>query len=544
MRRKARPSGSSPRCVIVGLLLALEAGGGPCLLSIPGVAASPAAKRVDVEPSSLAVVIDAPGPTVDAGVPFTLTANLGDGLAPFGYLWSCPLVGFANTASWTVDLGSAGEAARFTLEVFDADEQVAWTNLTLNVTTAPSVTASSVNASADAGTPVGLHVDASGGVPPYSLGWTLTGNGSSGSAILPSPGAYSEAVWTNATGPAWAGVTLVDALGGRASAATWVTTEFAYPNVSLALSPAWAEAGQPFHLLVAVAGGTPPIVWSVGAIAPLLSGSASQGTLDRSGDIAWNATIEIVGNFTVWFTARDAVGVDLEAAVTVSVIPPVNASLAILNASPTAGAPLALGGLIGGGVGPFDYDWTLSDGERAAGNLSSAGPINWTASPSSPGYLSILLTVRDAAGGTAQEVRTVLVLPGPPPSSPPPGTTALDSLPWTLGALLGVSVAALAGWVWVRRRRRPVTDDHDGPVRTEVVARLLEENGEVDIETLEYLADGEGLDPPEVRRAVEALVTDGRVRRENSADGDRLFWVDPTGPAPAAFPETRSEVEG
>jgi hypothetical protein len=102
-------------------------------------------------------------------------------------------------------------------------------------------------------------------------------------------------------------------------------------------------------------------------------------------------------------------------------------------------------------VAPYDYTFSLSDGEIGTGNISGSGPITWTASPTSNGSLTIELRVTDGLDRSVTVDTTVLVSPATvgAPGMPAGGTPgSAGSYGWVagiLGALVAVG-AVVTGW--------------------------------------------------------------------------------------------------
>lgn len=519
-----------------------------CVLGTLGVVANPlataagvASKRPDSDGGNLTVAIDGPGPTADAGVPFTLSASLGDAIGPFEYIWNCPALGTTHTAEWTVRLATLGPEP-FSLEVGDAAGEVGWTNLTVNITDDPLLSAVPVNRSADAGVPLGVALTVREGVAPYRLFVAVNGRPGDGPINLSANGTVVDPVWTNATGPVWVTANVTDAVGGTDTASAWVAQAAAVSTLALALSPPTGEVGVPVHLTAAVAGGTPPIAWTVGALGALTNATPTDGVLEGTGTVSWNATPTATGALAVWMTTVDALGVVRSANATVVVVAPVNATLEVANRSLLAGAEVNLSALVGGGIPPYTLAWSASDGVRGSGAVGVPGPVNWSVPAIAAGFLTVELTVHDAAGGSFSATATVFAFP----ASSPPAPVAGDPSDASDGPLIVVGLCGALGvgaWWW--RRRRPSRGAGD-PARTayadQVIGDTIRSRDGIDDDSLHASGDAQMLERGEVFAAAQRLTAAGRVRAEREGDITYFHAVappDPPAPTPSDPPRPK-----
>lgn len=527
---------------MIGLLLACALGSPSVAPCIAAATPESAPKRVAAANGNLTVVIDGPGPTADVDVPFTLAASLGDALGPFVYLWSCPQVGAVHTPTWPVRLMQPG-TYRFSLEIVDAAEDVGWANATINATLGPVLATSATNRSSDAGVPTGIALAFSGGVGPYALDWQVVGGGSNGSAIANVAGTLLEPVWTNRTGPVWVTANLTDAVGGRASSAAWVATGFPYPSLTATVETPAAEVGAPARLAATVEGGVPPIRWAVLPEVPVRNASATTGTLDGDGTFPWNATVALAAPLNLTITATDALGVTVSANVSVPIVAPVNLSLAALNASASAGGTFNLSALIVGGIAPYDYQWALSNGPRSNGTLEAAGPLNWSAPAGTGGYVVALLTVRDAAGGSADAEVRLWVAAALAPAPALPASSADDGAAIVELTVLGVAAGAGGGvWAW-RRRHVALLGDRGRQRQVEAfVGEAIRARPGIDEDALQGLGDAKGFHGEEIRAAVQREIAGGHIRTEERAGEPSYYGIGPPGTAPAP-PATSPEAK-
>ena len=520
--------------------LALLAGASAVILGLPGTVAgagssSPSiggawvgAGRSTPSNGTLLVVIAGPGPVVDPNVAFTLTANVAGGVRPYAYFWTSPLFGLDRNATWTVVM-PPGSNTTVDLRVASYDGWYGETNMSFSVGSPLAIHFSVPEPVSEVRRPIPLSITVIGGVPPYLVNWSTQGRGSSGSVVTGQAGTFLEPLWVNISGTAWVAADVHDHAGGRASDSGPDLSLIAWPAINASLSPQLVEAGGPFSLNVIVSGGIPPLEWSIEPLGPIGNTSADFGRLMTDGSVQWTGTLENVGNASLVIATTDSVGAEVSVDIAIPAAPPLAAALALLNLSAQSSSAVVLSASIAGGVPPYRYLFALSDGEGFVGNLSSGGPVSWTAEPSRPGFLAVRLTVYDAIGYRASATGTVLIGGAGAGSTPSPLGSSFEGalVIGIVAGLLGVTVGgALVFWSTHRRPTpAPVVPDPDLGPTLELVRRLLAESDGTDRETLEYQAEQAGVDPDRLRSALERLVALGQVRTEPGPDGEVFVWV-------------------
>ncbi len=527
--RPARPAGSvgSPSpCALGGSIAAPSGpnGRGP---------ATPAAKSPALS-TNLSALIETPRSRADVGVAIPLNVSVVGGLPPYSVEWSDSLGGVSLGPNWSLQLGSpsiVGVSAR----VLDSDGSVYLASRVVTVVSGPSANVSSPVAGGDPGVPFPLVVRLAGGVPPYSVAWSVTPNGSSGSETVETASEFTTSVTADAPGAAWATVTVTDADGEVGTTTARVTDIAPAPSLILTGSAGAAEAGRGVTVSGLWSGGVEPVVWTVAASLPVVDGSAPVGTLGAPGPLAWSGTFAAAGNATVVVEATDADGVTILRTLSLEVYPALTVGLALGAASVAPANPIPASAEVSGGLAPYTVTFAVTGGGATSGNLSAAGPAVATLSTGTAGFAIVSVSVRDALGVVAIARSTILVsaaAAGNATTATPPAA-APSWVAWPVALLTIGGAAAILLWPRLRRRRSPAP----APNSLGVVRKLLEDGTPLDRETLVYLAEEEGSPPDRTRAAVESWERAGRVRVDPSDEGAELLtWVERAA-APARPPE-------
>ncbi|MCI4330786.1 MAG: hypothetical protein L3K19_02920 [Thermoplasmata archaeon] len=476
----------------------------------------------------LAVTIEGPGPVVDRDRAFTLAANVTGGLPPYSLQWKgigAPFLG----STWGLAIPRLG-TFNATLDVTDLEGNYAQVSLNLHVVAPPSVNVSVPAAGCDAGVAFPVVFNVSGGAGPLRLSWGVTPSGPNGTATLPSDGVFLEPATAALAGAAWISASLVDALGSNESVQSPLAPVHPLPSTRVSVSPDTGEPGQVIRLTAVVTGGTPPFRWSILPSGPVGSLTADSGLLGAEGTVSWSGTLGSTGNLSLLAMVLDANGIETSANGSVRSLPGLRPVVAIATPAPTPGTSVIVGGLLDGGVPPYLYGWSTSDGESAVGNRTTPGPVTFTATPRAAGYLTVTLWISDALGAEANITTQVLVSvsgTAPTPALPAAGGGAAPpSWLWVAAGLLVVGGAFL-GWKFRRPPgRSPPPPSPSGSVGMGVVRRLLQESGELDRETLSFLAEEEGIPTEVTSAAVERWTRAGKLRSETGTEGETLLrWV-------------------
>lgn len=311
---------------------------------------------------------------IDVGDTTYFNVTVTGGTAPFAYLYqNLPTgCGSANVSSLACTPSTAGPYASILVTVTDSTSRVATTNsVGVTVYALPGISVFSVLPST---IPLGgttyMNVTASGGMTPYSYVYVGLPSGCTSSNT-------ARLVCTpTSAGPYQVAVTVTDSDGKVTTSAPDtlnVTSPAGYPSITgFSVSPNPVAAGQTAQFSLTVNGGAPPYIYSYYS---LPSGCTSSNT-----DLL-NCTPTAPGNYTVRVAVSDTAGKGANATTTLQVtgvVQPLSLALSSNATTVQVGASFLLTASVGGGEGPFTYEWSLN-----GTNLSSA--------PNSPTFAPALL---------------------------------------------------------------------------------------------------------------------------------------------------------
>lgn len=342
------------------------------------------------------VTIDAaPLPNATVGVAYSRTLTAVGGTTP--YSWS--LIGgtlpLGLTLSSTGVLSgtpTAAGVAVVTVRVSDAASGSNFTNLSLTVLPAITITTPAPLVSGNPGIAYSVTLAASGGTAPYS--WTIASGAlppglalAAAGAITGTPttaGTYAFVVRATDANTAYSLQAYTITIG----AALVITTPAALPN---------ATVGVQYAQTLAAGGGTAPYVWTVasGSVPPGLSLStagAITGTPTTGGNYSFVARVTDAAALSTTQTFTLTVGTGLA----------ITTSPALPNGAP--GVPYSQTLTAVGGTPP--YAWAIVGGSAPGGlTLSGAGVLSGT--PTSSGSFSFQARVTDSAAANATQTFTL-----------------------------------------------------------------------------------------------------------------------------------------
>lgn len=496
-----------------------------------GVARSAIVANPVLVATSLVAGIVLPASLVDPGAPVALAEVASGGFPPYIVLWSDSEGNAGVGPDWTLPALPPGPD-RIHLRLVDRLGESVDTNRTLTVALPLEANASSPASGGDVGRPVPTKIQVGGGVPPYEIIGSAEPSGSSFEFHTPVAGEFRTAVVPATESPLWLSVTVTDSSGATLSGQFFLGSVNALPFLLTNMTPTTGEVGAALHLAGIVVGGTPPLAWTVATTAALASSSPEEGSLASSGTFLWTGIPRDPG--AAWFvtTLVDATGVAVTQNLSVRVVPPLTATLEPPPGNSTAGRPLNLTASIQGGLPPYRWGVSLSDGELIAGSSNLSGTVRISAIPRAMGVVTASLAVSDAIGATVAggnrsvQIDAAATSPARPPgggNGTPPASAGVPNTSWVPWiALPGFAVLGL----WLYLRRQIPADAPSEPGRGTafaIVRRLLREEGETDEETLVVLAEEQGIPPEELRRALRRWVSAGRVSKEDLGDGLVLY---------------------
>jgi len=496
----------------------------------------------------VATIVSAPS-RVDVGVTVRLAGTASGGAEPYDPFWSLETGNV--TSGWSLDW-TAPDAVRSVEVLFEVRDHAgayAYATTTIDVVGAPFLEVASASGLGDVGVPFVFSANLTAGSGPFTVDWSVVDGRSNGTTVVPSDGTYELAVVPSSPGPVWVLASVVDVWNRSFDGLTPVGRATPGPSLSGPSVP-FAEVGYPTPLSVEVAGGTPPFAWEAQPTGGVSAESPSDGMLPNDGPIGLSVTFAEVGPVAFPLSLVDGSGVRVTANVTVDVAAGLNLTVALGTTDPSVDAGVAVRAAIAGGLAPYAYRLSLSDGESSAGNTSASGVVPWTIEPVASGYVTLRGSVTDATGRSANVTFTFYVASsGAAPAPPLAGNPSASG--WLLAGALGGALFALVGGYSIRRwgrrlRRTPKPSAPEGPGRTTVRELLEDAEDGVDRATLELLAEERRMTSEQLGSALDYWRRAGRVRIGDDGDGRELVrWVAaPPTPEPTSVPTSTDESAG
>jgi hypothetical protein len=287
----------------------------------------------------------------------------------------------------------------------------------------------------DVGQPWNLSMTVEGGAPAYAFAYSGLPVGCSGSG--PSVNCTPTTPEVTAVG-----IVVTDSLGASVVSNVSVTVN-ATPAISVQLSNAQVEVGEPESIDWSVSGGTPPLTTSLVGLPP---------GCDRSPEPPIICQPSQTGNFTIRVNTTDALGESAHAQVIVHVVPALALTSFVINPQPNIveGTSILLIANVAGGIGPRTFSFVGLPPGCSSQNSSTVG-----CQPAAAGSWKIVLQVRDARGLTVSGDLNLSVAPS--------SAVYLTPLEWGAGLVGGLGIL-IGGIVILRRARGKDESDHSaGP---------------------------------------------------------------------------------
>lgn len=465
-----------------------------------GVPAAPGA--------SIPVSITSSANPVDAGFPFELLANVPGSADQYFYNWTDSEGGSDSAATWELELDEPGNVT-VTLHVTDPEGDSGETTLGVVVRPPLAVTLYAPLPTVDAGVPAPFFIQVTGGVPPVTASWVTSPGGTNGSAGWPTDGTFTEMMDFSTPGPAWILAQAADSLGDSSSTAELLAEVVPTGSIELATNGSVGEVGFEEGVEAIVENGAPPFRWSLSSSPVMATGTTPFGTFPTDGIYPWNLTFAAPGETYLNLTSVDALGAVATASAAVLVEPALGINLTAVSA--LSSPPFVVDATIVGGVPPYEYRLTFSDGEGSDGSLSLPGTIRGTLDPTHDGNYSVECRVTDALGAS-RSTELFLVVPAIT-YSPPSGSS--NGLPIDGGVTALAGALLVTGFFLYRRRRKtPDSDTRSAGSALPTVRRVLEQSQVIDRETAVLLAEEAGESVDAAQTAIQTLIQTGEVTTE------------------------------
>ncbi len=361
-------------------------------------------------------------------------------------------------------------------------------------------------------------VEIAGGVPPYSIAWSLVGTDVDGTAAAVRDGTTYVPLHAATAGTFVWSVYARDALG-QTSPPVSEALRFA-PLLNLTAA-AVAEVGSQsvaVNLTGAVLGGVPPYAWTVVPSEGAGNTTLLAGLLPLPGAVDWNATYRAEGSLGLTFEVVDSAGAARTVSQQLALVPELSIAVGV---AVRAAGEITLALAISGGVPPYAYRWNDSAGESWTGNAGGPGTVLLRETTHASGACSFHAVVTDALGRTVSSGASVR-LPQPDPILSPAASG-------DLAVPVAIVVAGGGGAVaWGLRRRRSKagpTPPPEDPVA--VLREIIGPADGIDRGLVELLAAERGISAEQVAETLARLGRDGTIRSERGYNGEEvLAWFE------------------
>ncbi len=471
-----------------------------------------------------------PGNSVaDVGVPLPWNVSVLNAPSSYRTAWSCgspPLPGDINDGvptNLSCTFSSPGPGPIY-FAVRVPPPGPSYTALvTESVLPDPTLSAAEANATIDEGSASELLYNASFGVPPFAVEWTLLGAGLAGSLEVPADGSFLLPLDPFEPGSFSLEVRLADADGATTAAAPVAVRVSPALTVIESTARTLNTSGARVAVTGAIGGGTPPFLWAIVADAPATNATAPGGTVGAADAFVWAGAFALEGTVNLTAIVIDGTGAMTSDSEEIVAVPPFHGTLGATAASPASSGAIVVSATFRGGLPPFSVVVTANDGENWTRSAPNDGQYAWNLPVSSRGFVTIDARTVDALGANLSWTGTLNVSV---PSIAPPATGGTGPSPDPVVAgVVGLLTLAVAIALLVRRRRRP-TFGTEIPDPVAVLERIIAPADGADRATVELLAEEEGVPLETVRQSLDRLVREGRIRSETDPDGtEALSWV-------------------
>lgn len=423
---------------------------------------------VTVNPALVAGPVTPAQPNITAGSSVTLSAHPSGGTVSYAYQWysgtstTCSLdsvISGANTATYAA---TPSANTYYCYSVTDSSQGTPSANVT-SPTDLVSVTGvvQPLKVTSFAATPNPVPVNgtitistvASGGVTPYSYAFGGLPSGCT---------SQNSASWTctpHVAGSFTLSVTVTDKQGKTANDTLKLTVNPAVAGnpviASFTATPSSLTLGGSSTIAVKATGGTPPYSYAYAGLPP----GCSAGNLAQ-----FTCTPTSPGNFSISVTVTDSAAKSASGSVLLSVtgqVAPLIVSLKANASTISFGGSIALTGTLEGGVGPFQYVWSVN-GVNSTTNQN----LSWIYRPSSAGSYRFILWVKDARGVTVGS-NTVNLSVTSGSSTTSPSSSFLSSYYWLILLLIVIFGLLLLLLYWRSRQHSKPAPVSEGAASAE-----------------------------------------------------------------------------
>ncbi len=424
---------------------------------------------VTVNPPLVAGPITPALPNITAGSSLTLTAHPSGGTVAYAYQWyagtsaTCsqdPAISGANAATYSA---TPSANTYYCYSVIDSSQGTPSANVTSSsdlVSVKGVVLPLSITSFAATPNPVQVNATitiatvATGGVTPYSYSYgglpsgCTSQNAATWSCAPHSPGTFTLSV------------TVTDKQGKAANDTLKLTVNPAAAGspviASFTATPASINLGSSSTIAVKATGGTPPYSYAYAGLPPGCSaGKVAQFT----------CTPTSPGNFSISVTVTDSTAKSVSSSALLTVTgqaTPLVVSLKSNASSISLGGTITLTATLKGGVGPFQYVWSVN-----GANSTTNQNLSWVYRPSSAGNYRFVLWVKDARGVTVgSNAVNLTVTSGSTTSSP--SSSWLSNNYWLIILLIVILGLLLLLLYWRSRHSNKPTPVSEGATSAEV----------------------------------------------------------------------------
>ena len=306
------------------------------------------------------------------------------GTAPYSYYW---FINGVNTTSGLYLEYSFPDTGKYniTLLIIDSQGAKAYAYLNVTVNEKPSVSISVSKTTADAGIPVDISAEVSGGTGPFNYTISVSGIGIIG---------YSNSMYYEfSPGTYTVKVTVYDAEGNSASASISVVIN-GLPTVSIHSRYSNIDPNTTDVFNATISGGTSPysLLWYING-----TYSGNQTSI--------SASFPSQGIFTVEVKVTDAESQVSSSIIDVNVVSYPESSIIVSHTKIDANVSDTFRAQGAGGVGPYSYQFIINGHAFDNSTVSYAFPDQ--------GIYIVELTISDAFGHDATSYANITVYPDP-----------------------------------------------------------------------------------------------------------------------------------